>query len=226
MSGPEAPVVEAPAEPEGLLKTLFVVIVLAAIGSTAIAFIGRAIQRADSNGLALELIPEEAELPFGLVRAGGVAVANDQRWVRYARQPGERLDPEGRPEPQVVLFGRYGAVLAVTRQFRLDGMARDERIDERRGEWEEDPSQTFEAFLEKGTTPVGPGFQFETDFLKFRSYREDGTFEDTIRVNLTTTREAGQLLVATWPANQEGAAIETLEPMLELLQLGLESETP
>ncbi len=212
--------------PDGLFKTLFIVILLGLLGSTAIALAGRAIQRADSGGLAIDLLPDEAALPFGFVRTGGVAVANDQRWARYMRPSGELLDEAGRPVPEVFLLGRYGAVLAVSRQFKAQDFVRGDDLSDRFEEWQEDPGEhAFEGFLEKGTTPVGPGLTLETDFLAFRSFEEEGSFQDTIRVNLTSNREAGQLLVATWPLNAEGAEVETLLPILERLALELEPDS-
>ena len=212
--------------PDGLFKTLFIVILLGLLGSTAIALAGRAIQRADSGGLAIDLLPDEAALPFGFVRTGGVAVANDQRWARYTRPAGELLDEAGRPIPEVFLLGRYGAVLAVSRQFKAQDFVRGDDLSDRFDEWQEDPSEhAFDGFLEKGTTPVGPRLTLETDFLAFRSFDEEGSFQDTIRVNLTANREAGQLLVATWPSDVEGAEVEALLPILEQLELELEPES-
>ena len=62
------------------------------------------------------------------------------------------------------------------------------------------------------------------NFLAFRSFAEDGTFQDTVRVNLTTDREAGQLLVATWGKDVEGATVQALVPILEQLDLRLAAE--
>ncbi len=209
------------AKPEGLFSALFVVSALGLVVAFAIALIGMRIQRGDSDRLALELLPKELELPYGFLHSGGVAVANDQRWVRYARSPSAPAELDGQPLPEVILLARYRAVLAVERQFGIQGLVSGEELDRRKQQWSEHPEQGFDALLAKGNVPVGTAGTLETDYIAVRSFSADGSFRDVVRVNLTTERDEGQMLVANWPLNVEGADIDLLRPILDLLQLEL-----
>ena len=204
---------------EGLLGSLFVLVVLGAILSTAIALLGLKIQRSDANQLADELLPADVELPLGFVRAGGFAVANEQRWVRYVLGPDGATEQDGRPLPTAVALGRFESFLAVKRQFEVHGLHTGEDLGRRVEEWLEEPEEQFVGLIGRGTVPIGPDGCYETDYLELREYGDDGHFTDRVRVNLTTGRETAQLLDAQWPQDVEGADVELLAPFLALLDL-------
>jgi len=214
------------ARPEGLIGALIVVVLLAIVGSTVIAVLGIQIQRGDSRRLAEDLLPTGVELPYGFYRAGGTAVANDQRWVRYARAADSPAEVDGELLPETILIGRFHSFVAVKRQFDTAQLASGEALGQKVEHWNDDeddePRKDFSGLLAKGTVPLGPLGTYVTDYVTVRDYTSDGHFTDHIRVNLTTGRESAQLLDAVWPEDTEGASVDVLAPLLELLHLELE----
>lgn len=201
-------------KPEGLLGALFVIVALALVLATGIAVLGLRIQSADAMALYTESFPGDEPLPLGLELVDGMAMAGEARHV-VLRRSSAQDEPDAEVElPERVLLQRFGSALPATRQFapNRENLPRDLTDDLEK--WEEKPYR-FEAVTRRGTVQFAG---VETDYIAERTFEADGTFFDSIRVNLTVGQK-GSVLDAAWPSEFDGADVATLVPLLERIQL-------
>lgn len=201
-------------KPDGLFGALFVIVAIAVVLATAIAVVGLRIQGADALALYEESFPSDEPLPFGLELVDGMAMAGEARHV-VLRRPSAESEPDPEPElPERVVLQRFGGALPATRQFAPTRANLPRDLTDDLEKWESAPYR-FEAVTRRGTVQFGG---METDFIAQRTFEDDGTFFDSIRVNLTVGQKGG-VLAAAWPTGYEGATVEALVPLLERIQL-------
>lgn len=181
------------------------------MGAVGLAMLGLSLQRAEAGELARELVGEEAQLPLGLVFELAASNANQQRSVRWRRDPQAAADAT---LPEDVTVVRYGGPMPVQRQFApARGSAQE--LARQVAEWELEPKRAFEAELGRGRVRFG---RWQSDWVRTRLYSRGGTFRDVISFNISIG-DRPQVLFARWPENATEAAAETLVPLLEVLRL-------
>lgn len=211
-----------PDEPEGLVGALVVIVLLAVVVATTIAVLGLRVQSADVMALYEESFPGDVELPLGLELVDGMAMAGETRYI-VLRRPSAEEDPDPDPSlPTRVVLQRFGSALQASRQFAPTRTNLPRDLSDDLEKWEKEPFR-FQAVTRRGVVQFAGQ---ETDFIVERTFEDDGAFFDAIRVDLTVD-QAGTILVAMWGPNVESADVETLVPLLELVQLPApDSEAP
>lgn len=212
-----------PARPEGLVGAALGFVAIAIVFGLVVAAIGLRIGENDVSALRAELLPdlEQRPLPLGLEWKGGSAMAGESRWLVFERAVAAGPEPGAATWPERIVVGRFGDALPARRLFDpvLGNVPRDLSEDLER--WREKPYR-FEAVTRRETLAFGT---HETDWLVLRTFEEDGSFHDTVRVDLTVGR-VGQVLEARWPRGYEGADATVLVPFLERLVLPTPSAEP
>ncbi len=150
------------------------------------------------------------ELPFGLVARAGAALPTGERVVAVD-VPSDVAWPRDAAAPAELLFGFYRSPGAVSALFGAEAAIEDFG---QLTQWEQTPDFAFRRPLDQGELEWGA---WRAAWRRERSHRDDGTWVDTVRVNLSRERSL-VVLFATWPPGVDADAA-ALVPFLEAAEL-------